>query len=199
VSVTPREELVRLLEALKHEGTSVVELICRTATPDPWRLYPGEYGVFDRTTSSQFYFHAHGHETHEVGHFHTVRLFSDHTVHLVGISMATNGWPQALFTLNLWAIGDAEATAAELKRYVRRFRIDPGRGAPRVVRFVNLMFRAFEAEIERLQDEKIATLTAYRRARPGAEPLEDRGLEVLSCVELDNELTARRRATFVRP
>ena len=198
MSVTARKEFLRLLETLKHEGTTVVELICGTATPDPWRLYPGEYGVFDRTTSSQFYFHAHGHEAREVGHFHTVRLFSDHTVHLVAISMATDGWPQALFTLNLWAIGDAEATAAELKRYVRRFRIDPGRGSPRVVRFVNLMFRAFEAEIERLQDEKIATLAAYRRARPGADPLEDRGLEVLSSVELDNQLTVGRRARFVQ-
>ena len=111
-------------------------------------------------------------------------------MHLVGISLAANGWPQALFTLNLWAIGDAEAAAVELKRDVRGFRIDPRRGAPRVVRFVNLIFRAFEAEIERLQDAKIAALAAYRRAHPGADPLEDRSLEVLSRVELARELIA---------
>ena len=181
----PLDDLVRLLEGVEREGTSVVELVCATARPVPWKLYPGENGVFDRTTSSQFYFHAHEGGAHEAGHFHTVRLFPDHTVHLVAISMASNGWPQALSTLNLWAIGDAFAPAAELKRHVRRFRIDPRRGEPRVVRFVNLVFRAFRAEIERLQDDKIATLDASRRARPGADPFEDRSLEILSGIELD--------------
>ena len=149
MSVTPCGQLVRLLEALEREGTSIVELICGTATPEPWRLYPGEYGVFDRTTSSQFYFHAHAGAAHEAGHFHTLRLFPDHTAHLVGISLAADGWPQALFTLNLWASGD-----------------------------------------ERPQDAKVAALAAYRRAHPGADPLEDRSLEVLSRVELARELIA---------
>lgn len=99
--------------------------------------------------------------------------------------MAANGWPQALFTLNLWSIGDAEAGADELKRHVRRFSIDTRRGAPRVVRFVNLVFRAFESDIERLQDEKIAALAAYRRAHPQVNALEDRGLEILSRLDLD--------------
>jgi hypothetical protein len=183
--VAPLDEIVRLLEDVERDGTSVVELICGTSSPVPWRLYPGEYGVFDRATSYQFYFHVHEDGADEAGHFHTVRLFPDHTVHLVAISMARNGWPQALFTLNLWGIGDAEATAAELKRYVRRFSIDPRRGVPRVVRFVNLVFRAFEAEIEHLQDLKIAALAAYRHAHPGVNPLEDRGLEILSRVDLD--------------
>lgn len=41
--------------------------------------------------------------------------------------MAPNGWPQALFTVNLWAIGDAEDTPENL---------------------VNLVFRVFLPEIE---------------------------------------------------
>ena len=194
--MAPREELVRLLEDFEREGTSVVGLICGTAEPEPWRLYPGEYGVFDRATSSQFYFHAHAGAAHEAGHFHTVRLFPDHTVHLVGISIAADGWPQALFTLNTWAIGDAEATAAELKRHVRRFHIDPRHGAPRVVRFVNLLFRAFEGDLERLQEEKLAALAAYRRAHPGINPLEDRGLEILSRVGLDLRRQLAGRGTL---
>jgi hypothetical protein len=183
--VVPLDELIRLLEAVEREGTSLVELICGTAGPVPWTLYPGEYGVFDDTTSSQFYFHAHEGGAHEAGHFHTVRLFPDHTVHLVAISVGTDGWPQALFTLNLWAIGDAEAGAPELKRHVKRFSIDPRRGPPRVVRFVNLVFRAFEADIERLQEDKVAALAAYRRARPQDNPLEDRGFEILSRVDVN--------------
>jgi hypothetical protein len=153
--------------------------------PAPWTLYPGEYGIFDRRTRCQFYYHSHAGAEHEDGHFHTVRLFPDHTVHVVAISMAPTGWPQALFTVNLWAIGDAEETPENLKRYARRFLVEEGRGESRVIRFVNLMFRAFLPEIERLQDMKAAALTAYRLAHPGTNPFEDRSLEVLSRVEID--------------
>ena len=178
------DALGRLLEELDRDRTSVVELLCRTATPEPWRLYPGGHGVFDRETSSQFYFHTHDGREEEIGHFHTVRLFPDRTVHLVAISIKKDGGPRALSTLNLWAIGDAAASAAELKRYITRFGLDERHGEPRVVRFVNLVFRAFEPEILRLQDAKIAALSAYRRAHPGLDPFEDRRLEVLSSVDV---------------
>lgn len=191
--MNPGEALVRLLETLERDGTSVVALVGGDGPPAPGTLYPGEYGIFDRKTRCQFYFHAHEGAHHEMGHFHTVRLFSDHTAHLVGISMAPTGWPQALFTLNVWAIGDADETPANLKRYVRGFRVDERRGVSRVVRFVNLMFRAYRDEIERLQDEKAKTLDAYRATHPGVDPLEDRSLEILSRVAIDV------RARFSRP
>lgn len=180
----PIDALLRLLDELDRDGTSVVELVCGVAEPEPWRLYPGEYGVFDRTTSSQFYFHAHDGRHEEIGHFHTVRLFPDRTVHLVAISVGPDGRPRTLSTLNLWAIGDSDASAAELKRYVTRFRVAERHGQPRVVRFVNLVFQAFRSEILRLQDAKLATLSAYRLAHPGADPFEDRGLEVLSRIDV---------------
>jgi hypothetical protein len=83
-----------------------------------------------------------------------VRLFAGHTAHLAAISMTTDGWPQALFTLNLWAMGD-DYVAEQV-------------GPPPLVRFVNLMFQAFGPEIERLQDEKIARLDRYRAVRAAA-------------------------------
>lgn len=178
-------ELARLLEDLGQEHTTIVELVCGRTAPVPWTLYPGEYGVFDQGTRNQFYFHAHDDAAHEVGHFHTVRLFADRTVHLVAISMGHTGWPQSLFTLNLWAIGDAPARGEDLKQYVRRFAIDPGRGEPRVVRFVNLVFRAFHDEIERLQDDKLAAIAAYRREHLGVDPFADRSLEILSRTAID--------------
>ena len=109
----------------------------------------------------------------------------DRTAHLVAISMAPDGWPQALFTVNLWAIGDAYETAENLKRYARRFEIDERHGEPRLVRFVNLIYRVFLPEIERLQDEKADALAAHRLAHPGRDPFEDRSLEVLSRVDID--------------
>ncbi len=152
---------------------------------EPWTLYPDEYGIFDRKRHSQFYYHAHAGADHEEGHFHTVRLFSDHTVHLVAISMTPTGWPQALFTLNLWAIGDRDASPEDLIRYTRQFRVESRKGDPRLVGFVNLMFRAFWAEIAALQEDKAEAIARYRAAHGGADPFEDRSVEILSRVEIE--------------
>ena len=189
--MTAALELAQLLESLAREGTTVMDLICGGRAPEPWTLYPGEYGIFDRKRQSQFYYHTHGGAADEAGHFHTVRLFPDHTAHLVAISMAADGWPRALFTLNLWAIGDSDERPEDLKRYARQFHVDERRGPARLVRFVNLVFRAFLSEIERLQDMKADTLAAYRAAHPGASPFEDRSLEILSRIDID----VRKRVT----
>jgi hypothetical protein len=182
--MTPALELLELLDGLERKGTSVIELARGGQPLVAWRLYPGESGIFDRQTHCQFYYHSHG-AGHEAGHFHTVRLFADHTVHVVAISMTPGGWPQALSTLNLWAIGDAYASAEHLRRYVRRFRLREQAGPAPLVRFVNLIFQTFAPQIERLQDEKTATLADYRSTHPGLDIFEDRSLEILSRVEID--------------
>ena len=179
-----KRELLNLLEELERQGTNVIDLVREGQPLQPWRLYPGESGIFDATTRYQFYYHSHGSDQ-EAGHFHTVRFFADHTAHMVAISMAPDGWPQALFTVNLWAIGDAYKSGGNLRRYVRRFHLAERVGPCPLVRFVNLIFKAFGPEIERLQNEKIAALAAYRAAHPGLDVCEDRSLEVLSQVEID--------------
>jgi len=177
-------ELLKLLEELQRQGMTVIDLVTRQQAFEPWRLYPEEHGIFDRHTRCQFYYHSHGSD-HEAGHFHTVRLFADRTVHLVAISIGADGWPQALFTLNLWAIGDANASAADLRRYVARFHLRERVGHSRLVRFVNLVFQAFGPEIERLQDEKVAALARHRAAHPDLDVFEDRSLEILSRTAID--------------
>jgi hypothetical protein len=182
--MTPARELLALLEELERQGTSVIDLV-RDGQPDePWRLYPGENGIFDRRTRCQVYYHSHG-ARHEAGHFHTVRLFADRTVHLVAISMASNGWPQALFTLNRWAIGDDYEGAAALKHYAARFRLRDQVGPLPLVRFVNLVFQAFRPEIDRLQEEKIEALDRYQASTPDHNVFEDRSIEILSRMEID--------------
>jgi len=177
-------ELLNLLEELERQGATVIDLVTRQQAVEPWRLYPGEHGIFDRRTRCQFYYHSHGSD-HEAGHFHTVRLFADRTAHLIAISLGADGWPQALFTLNLWAIGDANASAADLRRYVARFHLRERVGHSRLVRFVNLVFQAFGPEIERLQDEKVAALARHRAAHPDLDVFEDRSLEILSRTAID--------------
>ena len=194
----PAIELLNLLEALEGKGTNVIDLVTAGQPAEPWRLYPGEDGIFDRRTRCQFYYHSHGAD-HEAGHFHTVQLFADHTAHLVAISMTPAGWPTALFTLNLWAIGDAYESAANLRRYAGGFHLREQTGPPRLVRFVNLMFRTFGPEIGRLQDEKIAALAAHRAARPDADIFEDRSVEILSRVEVDVRARARGAESAMTP
>ena len=197
--MTAREELVGLLETLERAGTSVMALARAERAPVPWTIYPGEYGIYDRRTRCQFYYHSHAGAEHEDGHFHTVRLFPDHTVHVVAISMAPTGWPRELFTVNLWAVGDAYAPPAEVARHARQFRLSEQRGPALLVRFVNLVFRAFLPEIQRLQDEKEQALAAWRVAHPDADPFEDRSLEVLSRVEVDPRRSAGRPGSPHRP
>ncbi|MGH7332105.1 MAG: DUF6969 family protein [Candidatus Rokuibacteriota bacterium] len=179
--MTPANELQDLLEALDRRRASVVELVRDGQPQEPWRLYPGDSGIFDRRTRYQFYYHS----PHEAGHFHTVRLFADRTVHLIAISMTPDGWPQALFTLNLWAIGDAYESAAALRHYVARFRLREQVGPLPLVRFINLVFQAFLPEIERLQEEKIETIAQHRASHPDRDVFADRSLEILSRVSID--------------
>ena len=176
--------LLDLLEDLERKGTSVIDLVTDGQPLLPWRLYPGESGIFDRGTRCQVYYHSHGSDL-EAGHFHTVRLFANHTAHLVAISMTSGGWPQALFTLNLWAIGDAYESAANLRRYVRRFHLREQVGPPPLVRFANLIFQVFGPEMERLQEEKMVALADHRALHPDRDVFEDRSLEILSRVEVD--------------
>jgi hypothetical protein len=192
--MSPAVELLDLLEGLEREGTSVLELVRAGQPLVPWRLYPDESGIFDRQTRCQFYYHSHGAD-HEAGHFHTVCLFPDHTVHVVAISLTPGGWPQSLFTLNLWAIGDAHEDAGTLRRYVRRFRLREQAGPPTLVRFINLMFQTFALQIKRLQDDKVAALAHYHSTHPGLDVFEDRSLEILSRVTIDVRARARSAAS----
>lgn len=196
--MTDAERLQSLLETLQAKGRTVMDLV-RTGLPAaPWRLYPGEEGVFDLRTGGQFYYHAHDDGRDEDGHFHTVRFFPGYTVHLVAISMARDGWPQALFTVNLWAIGDVHQPADILRTHVRRFLIDERRGPFALVRFINLMFRVYRPEIERLQDEKVAVLAGHRPGDPSCPPGEDRSLEILSWAPIDVRTRAARTAAGTR-
>lgn len=183
--MTALVDLSLLLASLERTGTTVMALARGGRPQEPWVLYPDEYGIFDRKRRSQFYYHAHAGADHEAGHFHTVRLFREHTVHLVAISMAPTGWPRALFTLNLWSIGDAYTSTANLTRYARQYGIEWRKGDARLVRFINLMFNAFREEIEALQEAKERAIQLYRTSHGGADPFEDRSVEILSHVEVD--------------
>lgn len=171
--------LRRLLVELRRARTTPMALYQRLTPVPPERVDPDTYGVFDPRTRCRFFFHAHDGKG-EGGHFHTERFFDDHTVHVVAIAVSRAGEPEALFTINHWAAGDRAKSPPLVKRYARAFRIDERRGEPRLVRFVNLVYRAFLPEILRLQDEKVALLAAHRPRRRGVHAHDDRSLQFLS-------------------
>lgn len=178
------DELVSLLTDLQRTGRSVVTLARAGQLVEPGPLPPTRLGVFDPLSRWHVYYHAHGGAGDEAGHFHTLRRFADHAVHVVGISINHKGWPQALFTVNVWCVGEDYEPAANIKGYARRFRVDSRAGDPQLIRFMNLVFRAFLPEIEWLQDEKVCALAAHHARYPDRNPFQDRSLEITSRVEL---------------
>lgn len=50
--------------------------------------------------------------------------------------------------------------------------------------FINLMFRAFRLETEPLQEAKGESIARYHAAHGGADPFEDRSVEILNRVEI---------------
>ena len=48
--MTALAELGTLLQEVDRAGTSVMALVREGRPQEPWTLYPGEYGIFDRKT-----------------------------------------------------------------------------------------------------------------------------------------------------
>ncbi len=178
------DALVGLLTDLQRTGQSIITLARAGQSAEPSGLPPTTVGVFDPLSRWHVYYHSHAGAVDEAGHFHTLRRFGDHAVHVVGISMDHLGWPHALFTVNHWCIGDVYEPAANIKGYARRFRVDSRAGDPRLIRFMSLLFEAFLPEIERLQDEKVCTLAAHYARHPDRNLFQDRSLEIPSRVAL---------------
>src|SRR5262249_19163790 len=61
-------ELRTLLVDLERNGTNVIDIVRDGQSLVPWRLYPGDSGIFDRRTHSQCYYHSHRLDN-EAGHF----------------------------------------------------------------------------------------------------------------------------------
>ncbi len=178
------DELVRLLTDLQRTGQSLITLAGGGQLAEPIGLPPTTLGVFDPLSRWHFYYHSHAGPLDEAGHFHTLRRFGDHAVHVVGISIDHMGWPQVLFTLNHWCLGDAYEPAANIKGFARRFRVDSRAGDPRLIRFMSLLLEAFLPDIEWLQDEKVCALAAHHARYPDRNLFQDRSLEITSRVDV---------------
>jgi hypothetical protein len=156
--------------------------------------------VRDRSTGTEYFYHAHKHPTEaedmpgEHGHFHllwrpeqSVAPAEIRPVHLVAIRMNDQGVPIALFTVPyLWA------AAAPTAKLLDTFLLSPGGSYSIVRRFLGNMVCLFRPQIERLLVERDTLIARWCKKQPDRDPrlnpiayLEAGGLEAICQVKID--------------
>jgi hypothetical protein len=209
-------EVIDIQARLNMTGDDVVgELIKNAGTFFEWNHYPdGE--VYDTTSGSQYFYHAHPADLRvgEHGHFHTFLRpagmpdgmrpatvadyvppadASDALSHIIGISMDEFGVPICLFTTNRWVTGETWCAGSYVARLVDLFEIAHTQPSWPVNRWLSAMMRLFKPQILRLIADRDAAVQAWSQAgkAPDGNVLEDRALEVTSYCRISIEGQAR--------
>lgn len=179
-------------------------------TLEPWRHYP-EDDVYDAEHQSQYYFHKHQDSPPsptEVGHFHTfVRsevLQDTHEAqnpqsglcHLVGISVAANGYPAGLFTTNRWVTNETWHPAAQAIALLDMFRVDHTRPNWATNLWITACVQAYRPLIIELIQERDRRIEEHITKTGDTAPLENKELNVLSyrAIDLDRHIATLYRA-----
>ena len=190
----------------KTGDTILTELLRNAGPPKEWRHYPpGD--VYDAEHHAQYYYHCHAaaeRRPGEHGHFHTflrplgmpagVRPAplpdaqapmgeNDALSHLIGVSVDAGGAVTRLFTTNRWVTGETWYVAADVAAMLDCFIIDHARPSWPLNRWITAVLRLFRQQIVDLLRRRDAALAAA--AQLGANPFEDRGLEVPSEIDVD--------------
>ena len=171
------------------------------------RLYPFDHyprgDVYDPVSCSQYYFHFHREGEH--GHFHTFLRpkgmpadiqpadpmdqrppgDNDALSHLVAIAIDAQGQPDMLFTTNRWVTAETWYKADDVKRMLPCFHVSHDRPSDLLNRWVTALVTLFQPQIERLLDERDATIARYSHRLPGIPVFDDRELEVTSQMSID--------------
>lgn len=172
--------------ALAADGRTVLDAVMGGRPFAKWEMYPRQGGVLDQRSNSQYFYHSHEGYRGEHGHFHTFSYDKRRLAHLVAIGVDERGRINRLYTFNRWGPGDHYFPARTLKGFLPRFRVAPNAdGDTRVHAFVNAALELFRPEIEALFDARDETFDRYRAAHGGAEPYEDRALEITSILPVD--------------
>lgn len=191
-------------EVLRHQGEFV-----------EWRHYP-KGDVFDKSSHSQFYYHAHAAEERvegEHGHFHTfvqgggiakrhrpvaipgvkpVKKRSDLVCHVIGISMDVYGEAFRLFTTNRWVTGESWFTAKDAIRIADGFDIAHTQPSWPANRWISAMVTLFRPQIDALIKERDAGMADWSARFPDRDVYDDRELNVVSemAISLDDQVEA---------
>ncbi|MEQ8966569.1 MAG: hypothetical protein RID91_12140 [Azospirillaceae bacterium] len=221
-------EVAECQRVLAKTGDTVVEELLRGHGPTlDWQHYPpGD--IFDPESHAQYYFHLHPAESRapgEHGHFHTFLRPGgmppeaapsliptgmgpeDALSHLVAITMDRAGRAIGLFATNRWVTGEAWYPGPVVGGMLDGFAVDLARPSWPTNRWISAMVRLFRPQIHALLEARDVVIDQHAAARPLAEVLEDRRLEVLAQVAIDveaqrlaieQERRMRRRAARAR-
>ena len=207
-----RDHLKDMLEAgrdvlechrvLRRTNDNIVgELLRDGGTFFQWRHYP-KGDVFDRSSHSQYYYHAHpkAQRPGEHGHFHTFLRApgmkrgvvpvpydgeavwpsqSEALSHLIAVSMDAKGFALGLFTVNRWVTGEAWYAAEDVCDMVNSFEIDHARPSWPVNRWITGMLRLFRPLVKDLVRERDRVIERWRLEHPG-DVFQDKNLEITS-------------------
>lgn len=201
--VAAGREIAECQRVLHKTGSNLVaELLRGQGAFYEWDHYPpGD--VYDEETHAQYYYHAHRGNSTEHGHFHT---FLRHVAppagprptvdkagspageaalsHLIALAMDAYGEPMRLFATNRWVTGETWYAAGEVVRMVDRFVIDHAYPSWPVNRWLSAMLQLFQPQIAALVRHRDSVVAAWAAARPGADPFEDRDLEITGALEI---------------
>ncbi|HVI49936.1 MAG TPA: hypothetical protein VM661_01855 [Candidatus Sulfotelmatobacter sp.] len=186
---------------LKAKGRSIIDEMT-DRLPYPYTHYP-KGDVYDALSHAQYYFHIHREGEH--GHFHTFLRprgmpdgikpadpadhrppgDNDALSHLVAIAIDADGTPDMLFTTNRWVTAETWYKAADVKAMLPCFHIGHDRPSDLLNRWITDLVVLFRPQIERLLDERDATIERYHFRLPGIPVLDDRELEVMSRMIVD--------------
>ncbi len=219
LSGLPRDELLAMydaaaevtecLAALAERGRNpVTDVLGGAGVVEEWAHFPPS-DVIDRTTHSQFYYHAHAAEErvdNEHGHFHTFlrpkKLFPERlpvalpdgatpqqdafwVTHLVGISTDASGRLLRLFTTNRWVTDEVWYGAGDAIRMLERFDMTVEQPSAELNRWVSAVVRMYRPQIEDLLRVRDAAIAKHQAEHPGRDVFEDRTLQVTSEMPID--------------
>ncbi len=159
--------------------------------------------VYDPLSHAQYYFHRH--REGEIGHFHTFlrphgmpeaiqpadpaerRLPGDNNAltHFVAIALDAEARPIELFTTNRWVTAETWYRAEDVITLLPRFHIGHDQPSDLLNRWLEAVLLLFRPQIAALLRARDATVERCRHRLPGIAVLEDRDLEVTSCLAVD--------------
>lgn len=197
-------EAIECMAALADAGKNPVTVVLGGAgVVEEWAHFPpGD--VIDRSTHSQFYYHAHAaaeRVASEHGHFHTFlrpqatlpdgapaqagQTQANAVTHLVGISTDAVGQLIRLFTTNRWVTGETWYGGEDVIRMLDHFDIAVEQPSRELNRWVSAVVRLFRPQIVDLINARDAAIAQWRVAHPARDVFEDRGLQVTSEMPVD--------------
>lgn len=198
----PKAEIEQMIEAgealqflqtfFQKTSKSVYKELIGNEKSTNWQHYP-ENDVIDYKNQSQYFYHSHRPEEH--GHFHIfyrlnlekkppisflpkVKKFP--FLHLIAISLDTDGNLKELFTTNQWVTNEVWIDSMHMKEYLEKFQIEINKPSVAANQWVNIAMYFFKIPIIILLEQRDRRLNKLF-TELGIQPvLKNRSIEIIT-------------------